>query len=306
MESSRHLAILFADITASTRLYETKGDTIARKITSKCIQLLSQVTLKYQGRVIKTIGDEVMCVFPDAEKAATAAMKMHEIVDENQHVFGYPLTIQVGFHYGQVIEEEGDVFGDAVNLAARMAGQAKASQTVLSKETLLTLSPMSQQNARLLTRTIIKGKQDPIDIYELTWGETEDLTIVAHKSQMEPLKKFKHFIEVSNGDKTIKLNEISEKISFGRGVQNDIQVEQTKASRIHATIEIRGEKFIFTDKSTNGSYVLMDNKQYFIRHDEVLLKKSGVISLGQKINNPEQPFLIHFKVHSFDPSRSWF
>ncbi|MCD4716691.1 MAG: hypothetical protein K8R45_08115, partial [Desulfobacterales bacterium] len=58
------LAILFADIAKSTNLYETLGDKIAQNLIGTCLSLFSDVTARYNGTVIKTIGDEIMCTFP--------------------------------------------------------------------------------------------------------------------------------------------------------------------------------------------------------------------------------------------------
>ncbi|MDA0821565.1 MAG: adenylate/guanylate cyclase domain-containing protein [Proteobacteria bacterium] len=78
-----NLALLFADISGSTRLYEILGDVAARTKVSDCLDMLKTVVERHNGIVIKTIGDEIMCTFETAEAAAIAACEMHEILDDD-------------------------------------------------------------------------------------------------------------------------------------------------------------------------------------------------------------------------------
>jgi adenylate cyclase len=78
-KKSTDLAIVFADINGSTRLYELLGDAAARAKVAACLDMLSAVTTRYDGTVIKTIGDEIMCTFPNAEAAASSAREMQKL-----------------------------------------------------------------------------------------------------------------------------------------------------------------------------------------------------------------------------------
>ena len=123
---SATLAIVFADISGSTRLYETLGDAVARELVSQCLDLMTQQITKHGGTVIKTIGDEIMCTFATGDEAVESAMAMQEVVTEDLPRINpnmpSSMTIRIGLHFGPAILEQGDVFGDAVNTAARMAG----------------------------------------------------------------------------------------------------------------------------------------------------------------------------------------
>ena len=112
-------AVLFADVAGSTQLYETLGDEAARLLVGNCLQSLSRVTERHGGRVVKTIGDELMCRFPSADAAVTAARVMQEMTRKMSSAGGVTPSIRAGLHYGSMIEEDGDLFGDAVNLAAK-------------------------------------------------------------------------------------------------------------------------------------------------------------------------------------------
>ncbi|MBF0110638.1 MAG: adenylate/guanylate cyclase domain-containing protein [Magnetococcales bacterium] len=293
MRVSKRLAIMFADIAGSTKLYETVGDAKARELTSKCITLLADITREYQGTVIKTIGDEVMCTFPTADRAAEAAVRMQENVEENQHEWETRLRIRIGFHFGDVLEENGDVFGDAVNLAARMAAQSKADQIITTGETLDIMSPHLGADGRELIRTQVKGKSEPIRICELTWGEEEELTIMGGGHTEAP-SLTGEAIKAVFQRKEVIVNTASGPVSMGRGKDNTFIVPDTMSSRNHAKIELRRGRTYLIDQSTNGTFVLTTTgEKYLVHRDEHILSGRGVIGLGREVTATD-PLAVHF------------
>ena len=110
------MAVLFADITDSSSLYRKLGDVAARTVVNACLTLIASVLPRYNGRVVKTMGDEVMCVFPSADLAVLAASEMQSLIASSKPG-DYPVIIHVGLHHGPVLVEDDDVFGDTVNAA---------------------------------------------------------------------------------------------------------------------------------------------------------------------------------------------
>ena len=112
---------------------------------------MREVCTGHSGRVVKTIGDEVMAVFPLADAAAQAAAALQARVAAEPFTGGAPVAIRVGFHHGPTLAADGDVFGDSVNVAARLAGIAHASQVITSGATAAMLSPwLRMRRARSL------------------------------------------------------------------------------------------------------------------------------------------------------------
>lgn len=296
MRENAKLAIMFADIAGSTKLYETIGDAKAREITSRCIELLSTITKRHGGRVVKTIGDEVMCTFPTADSAAEASVQMQEEVESNSIRWGTVLKIRVGFHFGDVIQENNDVFGDAVNLAARMAAQAKGDQIITTGDTLDEMSPHLRLDSRMLITTTVKGKAKPIQIVELTWGEEEELTVMGGISPVLDQPKATASMVVSFEGNHITLSDSQSVVSFGRGSTNTFVVPDSMSSRVHSRIEYRRGKIFLVDQSTNGTYVINSkNQQTFVHRDEHLMDGSGVIGLGRVVT-PDDPLAVHYKL----------
>ena len=73
----RHATVLFADVSGSTKLYEAAGDAIALETINRMLADMRRATEQAGGRVVKTIGDEVMALFPSPAAAATAASQIH-------------------------------------------------------------------------------------------------------------------------------------------------------------------------------------------------------------------------------------
>src|SRR5215204_3597901 len=122
MAKDIELAIVFADVVGSTRLYEELGDQRAREVVATCIDIMKQATEEHHGTVIKTMGDEVMSTFAVANDALNAAAKMQKSITGNPELTaeGHHVAIRIGCHAGPVVVENRDVFGSTVHTANRM------------------------------------------------------------------------------------------------------------------------------------------------------------------------------------------
>ena len=176
-------AVMFADVCGSTRLYETRGDEKAQRIINECLEYMAQVVQARGGVVVKTIGDEIMARFPDADSAVKAAIEIQETTEGGRAYDGERVSLRTGLHFGPaILDGSGDVFGDAVNIAARMAGIAKATQIITTGDTVALLSDEARAMAREFDRAMVKGKSEALRIYEVVW-EQEDVTRIVGLTQ---------------------------------------------------------------------------------------------------------------------------
>ena len=271
------LAVMFVDVSGSTRLYETIGDERALARVGLSLTLITRVCEDCGGRVVKTMGDGAMCVFESADLALRAARLMLEKTAQQQEPGEPALGIHVGCHYGPVLEKAGDVYGDTVNLAARVAGFAKVGQIITTEDTCRMLSPELAGRTRRLLSVPVKGKQDAVAIWEFLWRESEDLT---------------QFVTGTDHGRAVQLTLRYEgrewrydgpgELEFGRDAACDVVVADRKASRKHARIERRRDKFILSDHSSNGTWVRFTGEPegIVLRREELILRASGVICFG--------------------------
>ena len=293
-----NLTILFADISGSTRLYELLGDAPARAKVATCLEMLTEVTERHNGTVIKTIGDEIMCTYPNAETAVAASCEMHEMLDDDvtEQTSEGPisLAIRIGLHHGPAILEAGDVFGDAVNVASRMASMSKAGQIITTQTTVEELSPILKASTRFIDRAPVKGKKETMDIFEVLWQQ-EDVTRMSTGVIPEPLERVQ--LKLTYHDVNVTMDNDRTQVVMGRSKTADITVAEALASRQHVRLEHRRGKFFIIDQSTNGTYVMNGDDEAFLRREEMPISGSGQISLGRSFSeNPQE--VVHFNVDS--------
>jgi len=290
---TKKMSIMFADICGSTKLYDQLGDEAARKVIADTLDLLRESISRFNGTVIKTIGDEIMCTFPDAEAALKAGVDMQENLEEaNDEGFAeVPVQIRIGFHYGPAIMEDGDVHGDAVNVSARMASQAQADQIITTSETSKLLNPALQEDIKFVDFAPIKGK-GTVEIVKFEWKEDDATQMSADIPNAIASIGEAAELTLKYKDSEILLNNDREIAVLGRSATCDLPVKESLASRQHIKIELRRDKFFLIDQSTNGTYVQQaDGSEAFVRREEVPLIGSGKISLGRAFNDNPQDLI---------------
>jgi class 3 adenylate cyclase len=278
MEPAEHkLAVLFADVAGSTRLYEQLGDAEALAAIGRCLALAENVARGYDGRLIKTIGDEVMLVFPAADAAIEAASEIQGKMAGLPPLGNTRVGFRVGVHCGTAIERNGDVFGDSVNVAARMVALAKRGQVILSAAAADALSPWLRRRLREVDVLTVKGKEKDVRIFELLWQESAaDVTTLATRSPLRAAR-----LELKHGARELYLDERTLSLTLGRDPQNDLVIADRMASRLHGRIERRRDKFVLVDQSSNGTYVALEGeREILLRREEMMLRGRGTISFG--------------------------
>ena len=294
MQFAGESAILFADVSGSTQLYDTLGDLRAREIVAHCVALMKEATQRHGGTLVKTIGDEVMTTFPTADAAAAAASAMQEAITGQLVVEGRQLAIRVGFHFGPILVEDADIFGDAVNLASRMANQAKAGQILTTGTTAERMSKSWQASLRQIDRTDVKGKRDQIDVFEVVW-QAEDVTLIRQRPWANAPRGSGGHLMLSAGSQRIEVGDSRPALTMGRAEQNDLVIKSDVASRLHARLEYRNGRFILTDQSANGTFIVPDRGQSAYAHrDSIVLVGGGMLGLGQS-PLPDSPLTVRYK-----------
>jgi class 3 adenylate cyclase len=289
------LAILFADVVGSTRLYELMGDLRARDMVAICIDIMRSATEQRQGTVIKTMGDEVMSTFPSADEALNAAAQMQQQISSHAQlkVDGQPVSIRIGCHFGPVMLENRDVFGATVHTANRMTSQAKAGQIITTAATVERLSPEWRASCRQIDIATIKGQGSEVALYEVLW-QSEDVTSMVPAISMSARPTRLLRLRLRANDRDLVVDEQHSSITIGRAEDNDVVIKGNLISRLHARIEINRNKFVLIDQSTNGTFVqTSDGEESFVRRDSLQIKGEGAIGLG-KLPEQDSPQTIRF------------
>ena len=284
--------VLFVDICGSTRLYESLGDEAASRQVMRCLELLRSRVEEGSGRVIQRVGDELMCLFDTADSALDAARVMQEYVMSQADELDTPaLAIRVGCHFGPVIERDGDLFGDCVNVAARAAAFAEAGQVITTEQTVAELSGVLRDRVRPLGRFAVKGKRDDLTMYELIWQDSDEHT-TATGTRTGGLGRATQLVLRYAGEELSFDSSDRPTLMLGRDATCDVVIANPKASRRHARIEARREKFVLIDQSVNGTYVsIAGDDEIALRHEELILYAYGQISFGRRAVDEDSELL---------------
>jgi class 3 adenylate cyclase len=274
---ARASALLFVDISGSTRLYEDLGDQVAHASIDQRLRQLQRGVTDHGGRVIKSLGDGLLCDFGTADHALHAAHAMQRTMFSS--AAGLALGIHVGCHYGPVLDDAGDVYGDAVNVVARIVGIAKTGQVILTRELADRLSDRLRENVRPLGEVSVKGRREPVAILEYVWEGSPELTVL---QGTDTRRRFSRLRLASNGrERTIDVSG-PDALTLGRDAGSDIVVEDREASRLHARIEKRHDAFVLADHSANGTFVAISGEpEVRLRREELFLHGTGRIALGR-------------------------
>ena len=279
------VAILFADVVGSTKLYEQLGDLRARDMVGICIDVMRAATEQNHGTVIKTMGDEVMATFPTADDALNAAAQMQQqIVTHPQlKVDEQTVAIRIGTNFGPVVLENRDIFGSAVHTANRMTSQAKAGQIMTTATMVERLSANWRTSVRQIDIATLKGRSSEVALFEVLW-QTEDITSMVPAIAVTARAKANKAqrLRLRYQGQEVLVTDTRANITIGRAEENDLVVKGNLISRLHARVEMNRNKFMLIDQSTNGTFVIgKDGEEAFVRRDSMQIRGEGLIGLGK-------------------------
>ncbi|MCX5900844.1 MAG: CHAT domain-containing protein [Proteobacteria bacterium] len=171
---SQLVTVMFTDIKGSTTFFETYGDIEGRLMVQKHNEMLFPIIIGHNGRVIKTIGDAIMAAFEDPAEAVRAAVEMQQRLSDYNRTMKekkQQIHIRIGINTGEGLVEKADVYGDVVNVAARVESITEPDEILISAAVYDTVRTSDDILCRYARQTKIKGKEEPVDVYRVVWDE---------------------------------------------------------------------------------------------------------------------------------------
>ena len=169
-EAGAFRTVLFTDVEGSTALTQRLGDAKARDVLREHERMVREALKSHGGAEVKTMGDGFMATFSSATKALECAIAMQQAFAEHNASAVEPIKVRIGLNAGEPIAEDDDLFGTAVNLAARICSQAEAGQ-ILAPIVVRELTAGKQFLFADLGETELRGFEDPVRLYEVRWRE---------------------------------------------------------------------------------------------------------------------------------------
>lgn len=290
MGASATATVVFADLTGSTGVFETLGNAKATEAVTRLTQWISQVCESHGGRVIKTLGDGVLVVFPQSAPAVAAVVELQR--NHLKRIMAWParlrMHLQVGMAHGDIVLVDGDCYGDAVNMASRLSDLSGAEQIWATVSVVEQISEAEDGvRFRSLGPVPIRGKSEPSEIYRIDWQEEampELLTAPSPLGLITPVSTDAVLgkIELSWLDVNASFSSGELPIHLGRVDEAQFVVNDQRVSRLHAKVEWRNNTFVLSDLSTYGTWVRFagSETELALRRGECVLHGSGEIALG--------------------------
>ena len=277
--------VVFADLVGSTGIFERLGDETAGRFVTQLTTALSKTFEQHNGRVVKLLGDGLFVVFPLEGEAIEACLEIQMRLQEKPvHPGGNlgPVQMQMGVEAGEVVEIAGDCYGDAVNSAARLADLAGAAQILTTQRVIDALSPIQRGQLRSLGPMYLRGKSDATEVYRVDWQVDRDNDATVMGASMLKVSGRGGFLELAAAGLTVRLEPRGEKLTLGRAATASLSINDSRVSRLHASVEWRGGQFVLSDGSSFGTWVYMGNQTepVVLRRTECYLVGHGQITLG--------------------------
>lgn len=143
----------FADIVGFTKLSRSISEKELADLVERFESTTAGIIAEHDGRVVKTIGDEVMFVVKDTTRAADIALALMNWTDSDDEL----PKLRVGMAHGRVISWLGDVYGPIVNVASRLTSVARPGTTVVDRDLAQSLKDQPDYSLRRLRRVSVRG-----------------------------------------------------------------------------------------------------------------------------------------------------
>ncbi|WP_326543306.1 adenylate/guanylate cyclase domain-containing protein [Pseudorhodoferax sp.] len=288
--------VVFADLSDSTAFFETLGNEKATATITRLTQWICGICEAQRGRVVKTLGDGVLAVFQNPVDAADAVIQMqrgHRIRLE-QWPEALRMEIKSGVAHGEVVEVDGDCYGDAVNVAARLSDLAGGGEIWATESAVRGIDEVHGLRFRSLGSVSLRGKADPLTLYKVEWEEdvaSDFLTQQAVLPSMAADHGGQSQIQLQYLDQSVRFQARELPLHLGRNEHAEVVVNDPRVSRLHARIELRSGGFVLVDLSSFGTWLRFagSDSDIALRRDECQLHGSGEIALGVPLGDVSAP-----------------
>ena len=282
--------VVFTDLFGSTGAYEALGNAKATQEITQVTGWISTVIEEHGGRVVKILGDGVLALFDDNSKGIAAVIDIQRSRKRQltHSSVSNRMPIRIGVASGEVELVDGDCYGDAVNVAARLSDMSGPQQIWVNSQALQNLKQGIGVHFKTLGDITIRGRAEPCTVYQIDWQEDVSTEFLTMQAELDPIldspdrDALGGQVELSwlNTQKTFRSFELP--IHIGRVQQADFVVTDPRVSRTHARIDWRNGSVMLVDLSSYGCWVRFSGggSDLLLRRKECVLHGRGEIALG--------------------------
>jgi class 3 adenylate cyclase len=280
----RSLCVLVATISGDAVLHEKLGDAETRHAVDRCLNRIERVSVAHLGRQRKAGRGEIFVVFDTIEDAFLAAGEIQQKIEDLPPVSGCKLAVRIGFCAGEVIEQPESISGHAALKAKQIAALAEPGQVITDDETVRHLPPTRLASLMQLDRGSVGEANEAMPLWQVLWRGDEQRMLVPSHFAPTQIMEFK--LRLRHGETELFVSGQRNVVTLGRAKESDIVIHDPRASRNHARIELRHDKFVLIDLSKNGTYIKSITSKagssVAVKSGEAILSGQGRLSFGRR------------------------
>lgn len=298
--------VVFTDLHGSTAVFEALGNALATETITNITAWIAKQFELADGRVVKTLGDGVLAMFPDGGSAVKAVVELQRVHFSRMLRIpkGTAMPIRIGLATGDVELVAGDCYGDAVNVAARLCDLCGPNQIWADAASLNNVAEKPGVTFRILGPINIRGRAEPCTVYQIEWREEEVSDFLTMQGEMQPVlvpgesDVLGREIELRWLEQTRSFKSFELPVNIGRVRNVEFMVNDPRVSRTHARLEWRNGSVVLVDMSSYGSWIRFagaNGADVLLRREECVLHGEGELALGASFADHSVP-TVHFKV----------
>ncbi|OYU44804.1 MAG: adenylate/guanylate cyclase domain-containing protein [Burkholderiales bacterium PBB4] len=247
-----HTTVVFTDLHGSTAVFEALGNSKATALVTEITQGIGRHCIAHGGRVVKTLGDGVLAVFPVAQHAVDAVVEIQraQLKGLLRGAKTVSMPIRIGVASGEVEVVQGDCYGDAVNVASRLCDLCGPNQIWANDAALATAVEFQGVTFRLLGPINVRGRAEPCTVYQLEWREEQPSDFLTMQGDLEPgllsgeRDALGRDIQLTWMDVTKTFKAFDLPIGIGRVKSAEFVVNDPRVSRSNAPVLLRREECV--------------------------------------------------------------
>lgn len=293
--------VVFADLFGSTGVFESMGNAAATDQVTQITTWLAEKFTANGGRVVKFLGDGVLILFKDRSDAVVAVVAVQRAYEQRlaQAPSKAHMPLQIGVACGDVEMVDGDCYGDAVNIAARLSELTGPHQIWVNSEVIEGNQHLPDVRPRLLGPIHVRGRTEPLSVYQIEWQEDVDSEFFTIQSPLAdgleevPREVLGTQIELSWLDHRKSFMAFELPVHIGRIRDAEFVVSDLHVSRKHARLDWRNGSVVLSDVSSYGCWVRFfgGGADLLLRREECVLHGRGEIALGTPFSDLSAPVI---------------
>jgi class 3 adenylate cyclase len=292
--------VVFTDLHGSTAVFEALGNARATETVTQITTWIARQCELSGGRVVKTLGDGVLAMFPDGQSAVNAVVELQRL--HYKRIMRTPVDLRmpmrIGVASGEVEIVAGDCYGDAVNVAARLCDLCGPHQIWANAAALSAVDEARGMTFRILGPISIRGRAEPCTVYQIEWREEEASDFLTMQGQLDPIyasgevDALGREIELTWMGYAKRFRSFDLPVHIGRVRNMEFVVNDPRVSRTHARLEWRNGSVVLVDVSSYGTWVRFSGgggSDVLLRREECVLHGHGELALGASFADATVP-----------------